>query len=126
MLVPERIKVMSTGSKVGAEDRRWVASIGSGNIGYVIFVLSLIVGTVTLSMFGGEHVGEEYGGLFLAVAILFWLVSFIFFTVNVVWAIAALIRGRSAAKPLIGCAMPILVVAVPWLWSWLNLPVPRI
>jgi len=51
--------------------------------------------------------------LFLAGAMVFWVVSFIFFIVNAAFAIAALIRGRSAAKPLIGCALPILCIAYP-------------
>jgi hypothetical protein len=96
------------------------------NIGYVIFIVFLIALVVTLSVFGGEYAGADYGGLLLLAAMLFWVVSFIFFIVNAALLIVALITGRSAAKPLIGCALPILVIAIPWLWSWLNLPVPPI
>jgi|SRR5208283_1287463 len=101
MLVPEYIKVMSNGKY-----RRW-------EHWYVVFVLFLIVLAVTLAVLGGEHAGEDYGGLFLVGAMVFWVVSFIFFIVNAAFAIAALIRGRSAAKPLIGCALPILCIAYP-------------
>ena len=62
---------------------------------------------------------------FFLAAPLFWvlfigggpilMVSIVFFAVNAVLTMVALVRGRSAAKPLIGCALPILVVAVGWL-----------
>jgi hypothetical protein len=52
MLAPENIKVMSNGKY-----RRWAASIGGGNIGYVVFVLSLIVLAVTLAVLGGARGG---------------------------------------------------------------------
>ncbi len=53
MLAPENIKVMSNGKY-----RRWAASIGGGNIGYVVFVLSLIVLAVTLAVLGGSTRGR--------------------------------------------------------------------
>ena len=90
-----------------------------GNIGYVIFILSLIALTVILSVFGGKDAVEQYGGLILLGAILFWVVSFIFFIINAASAIVALIRGQSAVRPLIGCALPILCIAILGLLIWL-------
>jgi cbb3-type cytochrome oxidase subunit 1 len=112
--------------KLGASIGGWVASIGGANIGYMVFVVSLVVLGVTQSVldrsYGGG--GPQFSGSYLA-APLFWvlfmgggpilMVSVVFFAVNAVLAIVALVRGRSAAKPLIGCALPILVVAVGWL-----------
>jgi hypothetical protein len=115
--------------KCGARIGGWAASIGGANIGYVVFVVSLIVLIVTLSVLDpgyGPGEGPQFSGL---AAPLFWvvfwvgfigggailMVSLVFFAVSAVLAIVALVRGRSAAKPLIGCALPILVVAVGWL-----------
>jgi hypothetical protein len=43
------------------------------------------------------------------------MVSLIVFTANAAPAIARLIRGQSAANPLIACALPILCIVVPLL-----------
>jgi hypothetical protein len=113
--------------KWGARIAGWVASIGGANVGYVVFVVSLIVLVVTLSAldpgYGPGGGGPQYS--FFLAAPLFWvlfigggpilMVSIVFFAVNAVLTMVALVRGRSAAKPLIGCALPILVVAVGWL-----------
>ncbi len=100
--------------------------IAGANIGYVVFVVSLIVLVITLSALDpgyGPGGGPQYS--FFLAAPLFWVLfigggpilmgSVGFFAVNTVLTMVALVRGRSAAKPLIGCALPILVVAVGWL-----------
>ena len=64
---------------------------------------------------GQEAAGPQRpdaGGGIMAAIILWSVVSLIFFIANAV-AIASLARGRSAAKPLIACALPILCIVVP-------------
>ena len=47
-------------------------------------------------------------------AIILWsVVSLIFFIANAGLAIGSLARGRSAMKPLIACALPILCIVLP-------------
>ncbi len=84
------------------------------NVGYLVFVAFLIVLTVTLSVLDPSlGRGEpQFSGLYLLMAMLFWLAAFVFFAVNAILAVAALIRGRAAAQPLIGCALPIIVGTV--------------
>ena len=52
----------------------------------------------------------------MAAIILWSVVSLIFFTANAASVNARLIRGQSAARPLIACAVPILGIVIPLLF----------
>jgi hypothetical protein len=92
----------------------WGARMGAGNVGYLVFVVFLIVLTVTLWVLNSSHPSREVLEIMARIAMVFVSVSFVFFAVNAILAVAALIRSRSAAKPLIGCALAIIVVPVVW------------
>ncbi len=93
--------------------QEWVARIGRRNIAYVVFVSLLVPFSALMEAAGPQ--GPDTGGGIMAAIILWSMVSLIFFTANAASAIARLIRGQSAAKPLIACALPILCIVVPLL-----------
>jgi hypothetical protein len=92
--------------------QEWAARIGRRNIAYVVFV-SLRVPFSALMEVAGPQGSDTDGGIMAAI-ILWSMVSLIFFTANAASAIARLIRGQSAAKPLIA-SLPILCIVVPLL-----------
>jgi hypothetical protein len=87
--------------------REWAALIGRRNIAYVVFVALLVPFGALMEATGPQ--GPETGGGMMAAIMVWSPVSLIFFIANTTSAIVALIRGRSAAKPLIACALPIVV-----------------
>ncbi len=91
--------------------REWAALIGRRNIAYVVFVSLLVPFGMLMEAAGPQ--GPDAGGGIMAAIILWSVVSLIFFIANAGLAIASLARGRSAAKPLIACALPILCIVVP-------------
>jgi hypothetical protein len=57
--------------------------------------------------------GPDSGGGIMAAIILWGVVSLIFFIANAGLLISSVARGRSAMKPLIACALPIVCVVLP-------------
>ena len=58
--------------------------------------------------------GPDSGGGITAAIILWSVVSLIFFIANAGLVIGSIARGRSATKPLIACALPIVCIVVPF------------
>ena len=59
--------------------------------------------------------GPDSGAGIIAAIILWSVVSLIFFIANAGLAIGSTARGRSATKPLIACALPIVCIVLPLL-----------
>ena len=93
--------------------REWAALVGRRNIAYVVFV-SLLVPFGTLMEAAGPQGPDSRGGIMAAI-ILWGVVSLIFFIANAGLAIGSIVRGRSATKPLIACALPIVCIVLPLL-----------
>jgi hypothetical protein len=93
--------------------REWAALIGRRNIAYVVFVSLLVPFGMFLEASGPK--GPDSGGGIMAAMILWSVVSLIFFIANAGLLISSLARGRSAMKPLIACALPILCIVLPLL-----------
>ena len=93
--------------------REWAALIGRRNIAYVVFVSLLVPFGMLLEASGPK--GPDSGGGIMAAMILWSVVSLIFFIANAGLLISSLARGRSATKPLIACALPILCIVLPLL-----------
>ena len=93
--------------------REWVALIGRRNIAYVVFVSLLVPFSIFMEAAGPQ--GPDAGGGIMAAMILWSVVSLIFFIANAGLAIGAIARGRSATKPLIACALPIVCIILPLL-----------
>jgi hypothetical protein len=91
--------------------REWAALVGRRNIAYVVFVSLLVPFGKFMEAAGPQ--GPASGGGIMAAIILWGVVSLIFFIVNAGLAIGAIVRGRSALKPLIACALPIFCVVLP-------------
>ena len=91
--------------------REWAALIGRRNIAYVVFVSLLVPFGMLLEASGPK--GPDSGGGIMASIILWGVVSLIFFIANAGLLISSLARGRSAMKPLIACALPILCIVLP-------------
>jgi hypothetical protein len=91
--------------------REWAALIGRRNIAYVVFVSLLVPFGMLLEASGPK--GPDSGGGIMAAMILWSVVSLIFFIANAGLLISSLARGRSAMKPLIACALPILCIVLP-------------
>jgi hypothetical protein len=91
--------------------KQWVAFIGRRNIAYVFFV-SLMVPFGMLVEAAGPQ-GPDSGGGIMAAIMLWSVVSLIFFIANAGLAIGSIARGRSATKPLIACALPIVCIILP-------------
>jgi hypothetical protein len=92
--------------------QEWAALIGRRNIAYVVFV-SLLVPFGRLMEAAGPK-GPDSGGGIMAAIILWSVVSLIFFIANAGLVIGSIARGRSATKPLIACALPIVCIVVPF------------
>jgi hypothetical protein len=93
--------------------REWAALIGRRNIAYVVFVSLLVPFGMLLEASGPK--GPDSGGGIMAAMILWSVVSLIFFIANAGLLISSLARRRSATKPLIACALPILCIVLPLL-----------
>jgi len=93
--------------------REWAALIGRRNIAYVVFVSLLVPFSIFMEAAGPQ--GPDSGGGITAAIMLWGVVSLIFFIANAGLALGAITRGRSATKPLIACALPILCIVLPLL-----------
>ena len=93
--------------------REWAALVGRRNIAYVVFVSLLVPFSIFMEAAGPQ--GPDAGGGIMAAMILWSVVSLIFFIANAGLAIGAIARGRSATKPLIACALPIVCIILPLL-----------
>jgi hypothetical protein len=91
--------------------QQWVALVGRRNIAYVVFVSLLVPFGMLLEAAGPQ--GPDSGGGIMAAIILWSVVSLIFFIANAGLAIGSVARGRSATKPLIGCALPVVCIVLP-------------
>jgi hypothetical protein len=91
--------------------QEWAALIGRRNIAYVVFVSLLAPFGMLMEAAGTQ--GPDSGGGIMAAIILWGVVSLIFFIANAGLLISSLARGRSAMKPLIACALPIVCVVLP-------------
>jgi hypothetical protein len=91
--------------------REWAALIGRRNIAYVVFVSLLVPFGMLMEAAGPQ--GPDSGGGIMAAIILWGVVSLIFFIANAGLLISSVARGRSAMKPLIACALPIVCVVLP-------------
>ncbi len=91
--------------------REWAALIGRRNIAYVVFVFLLVPFGMLLEASGPK--GPDSGGGIMAAIILRGVVSLIFFIANAGLLISSVARGRSAMKPLIARALPIVCVVLP-------------
>jgi hypothetical protein len=90
--------------------REWAALIGRRNIAYVVFV-SLLVPFGRLMEAAGPQ-GPDSGGGIMAAIILWGVVSLVFFIANAGLLISSVARGRSAIKPLIAYALPIVCLPI--------------
>ena len=77
-------------------------------------LVSLLVPFGTLMEAAGPQGPDSRGGIMAAI-ILWGVVSLIFFIANAGLAIGSIVRGRSATKPLIACALPIVCIVLPLL-----------
>jgi len=93
--------------------QEWVTFVGRRNVVYVVFVSLLVPFGMILEAAGPR--GPDSGGGVMAAIILWSVVSLIFFIANAGLVIGSIARGRSATKPLIGCALPIVCIALPLL-----------
>jgi hypothetical protein len=93
--------------------KEWMAFIGRRNIAYVVFVSLLVPFGMLMEAAGPQ--GPDSGGGIMAAIILWSVVSLIFFIANAGLAIGSIARGRSATKPLIACALPIVCIVLPLL-----------
>jgi hypothetical protein len=93
--------------------REWAAFVGRRNIAYVVFVSLLVPFGMLLEAAGPK--GPDTGGGIMAAIILWSVVSLIFFIANTGLLIGSLARGTSARKPLIACALPMVLIIVPLL-----------
>ena len=91
--------------------QEWAALIGRRNIAYVVFVSLLVPFGMLMEAAGPQ--GPDTGGGIMAAILLCSVVSLIFFIVNAGLAIGSIARGRSATKPLIACALPIVCIILP-------------
>ena len=93
--------------------REWLTLVGWRNIAYVVFVSLLVPFGMLMEAAGPQ--GPDSGGGIMAAIILWSVMSLIFFIANAGLAIGAIVRGRSATKPLIACALPIVCIVLPLL-----------
>jgi hypothetical protein len=98
----------------------WIANWGRRNFAYTIFVIMLIPVANILEASGPS--GPDSGGGIMFGLIVWALVSFVFFLVNAILLIVALIKERNAMKPFIGCLLPVIVVVATLLAEelWLS------
>jgi hypothetical protein len=93
--------------------KEWMAFIGRRNIAYVVFVSLLVPFGMLMEAAGPQ--GPDSGAGIMAAIFLWSVVSLIFFIANAGLAIGSIARGRSATKPLIACALPIVCIILPLL-----------
>ena len=93
--------------------RAWAALVGRRNIAYVVFVSLLVPFGMLMEV--ADRQGPDPGGGIMAAIILWGLASLMFFIANAGLALGAIARGRSATKPLIACALPIVCIVLPLL-----------
>ena len=91
--------------------REWAALIGRRNIAYGS--LSLCWSPFGMLLEAADPKGPDAGGGITAAIILWSVVSLIFFIANAGLLCSSLARGRSATKPLIACALPIVCIVLP-------------
>ncbi|WP_374372056.1 hypothetical protein [Dongia sp.] len=87
----------------------WIATWGKRNLAYTVFVILLIPLANLLEASGPK--GPDAGGGIMLGLIVWGLVSLVFFLVNAILLIIALVKERSAMKPFIACLLPGIVIA---------------
>jgi hypothetical protein len=92
-----------------------IARLGFRNIAYVVFLSVIGMLLLLLEWLGGRP--DDYAGVAMGIALLWFWVSLIFFAVNAASAIWLTFRGQLAKKQLIACALPLLSVVIPLLFS---------
>jgi hypothetical protein len=85
----------------------WPARFGRRNLAYLGFVLLLI--PLGLAMEEAGPKGPDSGGGIMFAIILWAIVSIGFFAVNAVLSIVAFAKAKPIGKPLIACALPMLI-----------------
>jgi hypothetical protein len=85
--------------------RSWPKRFGYRNIAYLASIPLLIILAIALEASGAR--GPDAHGAGGAAVMIWGIGSTVFFLVNAVLAIVALIRGQPAAKPAIACALPL-------------------
>ena len=86
----------------------WVKTWGRRNLAYLLFVIILIP-IANLLEAGGPGGPDAGGGIMLGL-IVWGLVSLVFFVVNAIMLITALVKGASAMKPFIACLLPVFAI----------------
>ena len=81
---------------------------GRRNIAYIAFVILLVPFGMALEASGPG--GPDRGGGVAAALMLGGIGTAVFFVVNAILLIVALVKNRPAAKPAIACALPIAIV----------------
>lgn len=90
--------------------RRWAAAFGYRNILY----LALVAALVLLSLPFPANNPSNFSRAAWYFALMNWAaVSLVFFFVNTVLVVIALVKGQSPVIPLIACVLPVLCVVVP-------------
>jgi len=100
----------SGGAGAGSQPPTWLESVGRRNLAYIAFVL-LLIPLANLLEANGPQGPDAGGGIMLGI-IVWALVSLVFFVLNAILLIAALVRNGNALKPFIACLLPILVIVV--------------
>jgi hypothetical protein len=120
MLAIGGMRTMSGNGRDQAMIPGWITNWGRRNFAYTIFVIILIPLANILEVSGPS--GPDSGGGIMFGLIVWALVSFVFFLVNAILLIVALIKERNAMKPFIGCLLPVIVVVATLLAEelWLS------
>lgn len=99
---------------------RWISVWGRRNLAYTIFVIILIPLANILEANGPS--GPDAGGGIMLGLIVWALVSLVFFVVNAILLVVALVKEKTAMKPFIACLLPVIVVVATLLAEelWLR------
>jgi len=98
----------------------WYRLLGRRNLAYAAFTVLLIPAAIWLESTGPR--GPDSGGGIMAGLMLWGLASLAFFAVNAVLAVVAIVKGRPLAKPLLACALPLLIIAATMILQDLSDP----
>lgn len=88
--------------------QNWLQSWGRRNLLYTVFVIFLIPLANILEANGPQ--GPDAGGGIMLGLIIWALVSLVFFVVNAILLIIALVKNRDGMKPFIACLLPVIVI----------------
>jgi hypothetical protein len=89
-------------------EQSWITKVGRRNLAYVIFVAILVL--VANLLEAGGPVGPDAGGGMMMGFIAWGLVSLVFFAVNLILLIRALVKSLPVRKPLVACLLPVLLI----------------